>query len=115
MRFSQGEFTKLESLQKLKAGSVIRCEQKGHRWLVDGKLVASSLASDDTFHFENEFLPPTGHVSNGTKDEIIPCFSGKGVSHYIPFLCVVTSCAYLLRVVLLHQHWTLSQIVLSCP
>jgi len=87
---NQGEFTKLGSLRKLKAGSIIRCEQKGHRWLVDGKLVASSLASDDTFHFENSFLPPTGHVNNGTKDGIIPCFSGKG-------------------------HWTLSQIVLSCP
>jgi hypothetical protein len=82
----QGEFTKLESLRKLKAGSVIRCEQKGHRWLVDGKLVASSLASDDTFHFENSFLPPTGHVNNGKKDEIIPCFSGKGVSCCISFL-----------------------------
>lgn len=94
---AQGEFTKLGSLRKLKAGSIIRCEQKGHRWLVDGKLVASSLASDDTFHFENSFLPPTGHVNNGTKDGIIPCFSGKGVSRciYIPFhyVCSETNAA----------------------
>mmetsp|Transcript_18233 Transcript_18233/g.32929 ORF Transcript_18233/g.32929 Transcript_18233/m.32929 type:complete len:346 (+) Transcript_18233:63-1100(+) len=86
---NQGEFTKFEGLS-IGAGSVIRCEQKGHRWLVDGELVASSIASDDnTRHFENDFLPPAGHVNN-SNDKIIPCFSGKG-------------------------HWTLSQIVLSCP
>lgn len=43
----QGEFTKLDGLS-FRAGSVIRCENKGHRWLVDGKLVVSSVASDDT-------------------------------------------------------------------
>jgi len=87
---NQGEFSKLEGLSNLGAGSIIRCEQKGHRWLIDGKLVVSSVASDETRHFENKFLPPTGHVNNGEEDKIIPCFSGKG-------------------------HWTLSSIVLSCP
>ena len=62
----------------------------GHRWYVDGKLIVSSIASDDTLHFENKFLPPTGHVINGDKDKIIPCFSGKG-------------------------HWKVTQLVLSCP
>ena len=83
----QGEFTKLEGL-RLKPGSVIRSEQKGHRWLVDGKLVVSSMKSDETRHFENKFLP-IGHINN-EEDRIIPCFSGKGT-------------------------WSLSQIVLSCP
>jgi len=54
------------------------------------------LASDDTFHFENAFLPPTGHVNNGKKDEIIPCFSGKGVSCCICFLL------HLIYIYLLH-------------
>ena len=72
---NQGEYTKLEGLS-IRAGSVIRCEQKGHRWLVDNKLVVSSVASDETAHFENNFLPP-GHV-NGQADKIIPCFSFKG-------------------------------------
>lgn len=54
--------------------------------------MASSLASDDTFHFENSFLPPTGHVNNGKKDEIIPCFSGKGVSYYFSLFFVCTIC-----------------------
>lgn len=86
---NQGEFTKLDGLS-FRAGSVIRCENKGHRWLVDGKLVVSSVASDDTMLFENKFLPPTANVNNGEGDKIIPCFSGKG-------------------------YWTLTQIVLSCP
>jgi len=85
---NQGEFTNLEGLS-IGAGSIIRCEQKGHRWIVDGDLVVSSIASDETRHFQNNFLPPTGHVNNSS-DKIIPCFSGKG-------------------------HWTVSQIVLSCP
>jgi len=72
---NQGEFTKLEGL-KIGAGSVIRCEQKGHRWLVDNKLVVSSVASGDTVYFENNFLPP-GHA-NREPDKIIPCFSFKG-------------------------------------
>jgi hypothetical protein len=86
---NQGEFTKLDGLS-FQPGSVIRCENRGHRWLVDGKLVVSSVESDETRHFENKFLPPNGNVTNGEGDKIIPCFSGKG-------------------------HWTLSQIVLSCP
>lgn len=85
---NQGEFTKLEGLS-IRPGSVIRCEQKGHRWLVDGRLVVSSIASDfETIHFENHFLPP-GHISQKA-DKIIPSFSGKG-------------------------NWQLSEIVLSNP
>lgn len=84
----EGVFSKLDGLS-IGAGSVIRCEQKGHRWLVDGKVVVSSIASDETRRFENNFLPAMNHVNNDHK-KIIPCFSGKG-------------------------HWTLSQIVLSCP
>lgn len=86
---NEGDFTKLENLS-CGSGSVIRCEQKGHRWLVDGRLVVSSIASDETRHFHNDFLPPPGHINNGEEDSVIPCFSGKG-------------------------HWTLSQVVLSCP
>ncbi|KAL7534772.1 hypothetical protein ACHAXR_006068 [Thalassiosira sp. AJA248-18] len=82
----QGEYTNLEGLS-IGTGSVIRCEQKGHRWMVDGKIVVSSIASDEVRHFENSFLPPTGHVNNGEEDKIIPCFSGKGVS--IIFECIL--------------------------
>eukprot|EP00804_Cyclotella_cryptica_P017591 CCRYP_006737-RA/>CCRYP_006737-RA protein AED:0.10 eAED:0.10 QI:339/1/1/1/1/1/5/753/337 len=84
---NQGEFTKLDGLS-IGAGSVIRCEQKARRWLVNGKLVVSSIASDDAVHFENGLLP-SGHV-NGKEDKIIPSFSGKG-------------------------HWKISQIILSNP
>eukprot|EP01082_Thalassiosira_pseudonana_P013758 g12475.t1 g12475 contig6:1989454-1990695(+) len=84
---NQGEFIKLEGLS-IGSGSVIRCEQKGCRWFCDGRLVISSIASDDATHFVNTFHPP-GQV-NGKDDKIIPSFSGKG-------------------------HWRLGQIVLSNP
>ena len=87
---NQGEFTKLIGLS-IGAGSVIRCEQKGHRWIVNGELVLSSRKSDDnTMHFANSFLPQFGHVNRRDDDKIIPCFSGKG-------------------------HWRITQLVLSNP
>jgi hypothetical protein len=87
---NQGDFTKLVDLS-IGAGSVIRCEHKGHRWIVNGDLVLSSIVSDEnTEHFENSFLPQFGHVNRNEDDKIIPCFSGKG-------------------------HWRLTQLVLSNP
>ena len=68
---NQGEFTKLGL--NIGAGSVIRCEQKTRRYFVNGKLVVSSISSDDAVHFENELLPPV----HGKVDKIIPSFSGK--------------------------------------
>lgn len=75
---NQGEFTKLDGLS-IGSGSVIRCEQKARRWLVNGRLVVSSIASDDAVHFDNGLLP-SGHV-NGKEDKIIPSFSGKVKPH----------------------------------
>ena len=68
---NQGEFTKLGL--SIGAGSVIRCEQKTRRYFVNGKLVVSSIASDNAVYFENELLPPV----HGKLDKIIPSFSGK--------------------------------------
>ncbi len=86
---NQGEFIKLEGLS-IGSGSVIRCEQKGCRWFCDGRLVISSIASDDTTHFVNTFHPP-GQV-NGKDDKIIPSFSGKGVSSSLLYqvVCMCT-------------------------
>eukprot|EP01082_Thalassiosira_pseudonana_P014108 g12482.t1 g12482 contig6:2003447-2004614(-) len=63
----EGAFTKLEGLLTGN-GSVIKCENKGERWLVNGHVVASSIALDETFH-----LPPDLQQHN-----LIPAFSGKG-------------------------------------
>ena len=83
----EGSFCRLDSLS-IGSGSIIRCEDKGHRWFVNGILVASTILTDDVAtHFDNSFLPPI-HCQRESK--IVPCFSGKGI-------------------------WTISQIVLSCP
>lgn len=68
---NQGDYIKLGL--SIGEGSVIHCEQKGRRWLVDGKLVVSSIASENAVHFENEL-----HSSvSGARQKIIPSFSGK--------------------------------------
>jgi hypothetical protein len=63
----EGKFTKIEGLSFGK-GTVIRCENKGERWLVNGRVIASSIALDETFQ-----LPPDLQLYN-----LIPAFSGKG-------------------------------------
>ena len=63
----QGSFTMLDGISTEK-GTVIRCENKGERWLVNGQLVASSIALEETFQ-----LPP-----DLQQYSLIPAFSGKG-------------------------------------
>ena len=107
---NQGDFTKLGP--SIGEGSVIRCEQKTRRWLVNGKLVVSSIASDEAVHFENELLPPV----HGKVDKIIPSFSGK-VSMYSPTYTIdaVYHNAHNCSCVILKGSWKISQIVLSNP
>ena len=83
----EGSFTKLEGIS-IKAGSAIKCDQKGHRWYVNGELVCSSTAADGVKHFEpSSGFPP---AFNCMTTDIVPCFSGKGT-------------------------WTVTEVVLSCP
>lgn len=63
----EGKFTKIDGLS-FGSGTVIRCENKGERFLVNGRAVASSIALDETFQ-----LPPDLQQYN-----LIPAFSGKG-------------------------------------
>jgi len=63
----EGSFTSLDGLETEK-GTVIRCENKGERWLVNGRLVASSIALGETFQY-----PP-----DLQQYSLIPAFSGKG-------------------------------------
>jgi len=63
----EGSFTKLDGLTTEK-GTLIRCQDKGERWLVNGQVVASSIALEDSFH-----LPP-----DLQQYSLIPAFSGKG-------------------------------------
>lgn len=63
----EGSFTKLDGLS-MEKGTLIRCENKGERWLVNGLVVASSIALEDSFH-----LPP-----DLQQYSLIPAFSGKG-------------------------------------
>ena len=63
----EGSFTKIDGLN-IEKGAVIRVENKGATWLVNGQLVASSIALDETFQ-----LPPDLQQYNLT-----PAFSGKG-------------------------------------
>ncbi|KAL7522894.1 hypothetical protein ACHAWX_007775 [Stephanocyclus meneghinianus] len=63
----EGKFTRIEGFSTSR-GTVIRCENKGARWLVNGRVVASSLALDETFQ-----LPP-----DLQQYHLVPAFSGKG-------------------------------------
>ncbi|KAL9189782.1 hypothetical protein ACHAXT_009457 [Thalassiosira profunda] len=63
----EGSFTQLDGLSA-DEGTVIRCENKGERWLVNGQLVASSIALEETFQ-----CPP-----DLQQYSLIPAFSGKG-------------------------------------
>lgn len=63
----EGSFSKLDGLAT-EHGTVIRCENKGERWLVNGQLVASSIALEETFQ-----LPP-----DLQQYSLIPAFSGRG-------------------------------------
>jgi hypothetical protein len=63
----EGKFTKIEGFS-VGRGTVIRCENKGERWLVNGRVVASSIALDETFQ-----LPP-----DLQQYHLVPAFSGKG-------------------------------------
>jgi len=63
----EGTFTELEGLSAGQ-GTIIRCENKGERWLVNGQLVASSIALESSFQ-----LPP-----DLQQFFLIPAFSGKG-------------------------------------
>ena len=63
----EGSFTALDGLATEK-GTVIRSENKGERWLVNGQLVASSIALEETFQ-----LPP-----DLQQYSLFPAISGKG-------------------------------------
>lgn len=63
----EGSFNELDGLATV-AGTVIRCENRGERWLVNGHLVASSIALEETFQ-----LPP-----DLQQYFLIPAISGKG-------------------------------------
>ena len=63
----EGSFTKLDGLSTEK-GTLVRCENKGEKWLVNGLVVASSIALEDSFH-----LPP-----DLQQYSLVPAFSGKG-------------------------------------
>lgn len=110
---NQGDFTKLRL--SIGEGSVIRCEQKTRRWLVDGELVVSSIASDDAVHFENELLPP----ACGKVDKIIPSFSGKVrlFNTGLPNMQVlgIDPLSYFSILICFQGSWRISQIVLSNP
>ena len=63
----EGSFTKLEGLT-MEKGTLIRCINKGEKWTVNGQVVASSIALEDSFH-----LPP-----DLQQYSLIPAFSGTG-------------------------------------
>ena len=63
----EGSFTKLDGLSTEK-GTLVRCENKGEKWLVNGQVVASSIALEDSFH-----LPP-----DLQQYSLVPAFSGNG-------------------------------------
>lgn len=64
----EGSFNKIDDEFTAEEGTVIRSENKGERWLVNGQLVASSIALEETFQ-----LPP-----DLQQYSLIPAFSGKG-------------------------------------
>lgn len=64
----EGSFTKLDDGLDTSEGTVIRCENRGERWLVNGQLVASSIALEETFQFPPDLM----------QYSLIPAFSGKG-------------------------------------
>ncbi|KAL7545293.1 hypothetical protein ACHAWF_008647 [Thalassiosira exigua] len=63
----EGSFTPLDGVSA-EEGTVVRCENKGERWLVNGQLVASSIALEETF----QLRPDLQQYS------LVPAFSGKG-------------------------------------
>ena len=63
----EGTFTALDGLAT-ENGTVIRCENRGERWLVNGQVVASSIALEASF----QLRPDLQQYS------LIPAFSGKG-------------------------------------
>ena len=63
----EGSFTKLDGMTTQK-GTLVRCENKGEKWLVNGQVVASSIALEDSFHLAPDLQQYV----------LIPAFSGKG-------------------------------------
>ena len=63
----EGTFSELDGLTAAQ-GTIVRCENKGERWLVNGELVASSIALESPFQ-----LPP-----DLQQYSLIPAFSGRG-------------------------------------